>query len=186
MPQDEDTGGFFVATLRKVARPASEKRATEATAVVAAEAPAQEGGEDCDEAACAAAAADEEEPRAASKQQYRGPVDFHQWDEETFSRIKQFYGFQDSLTREAFFIREDFSLSGNSTGAGGAAKSIYLIPASVRALMSGDREGRLKVVTAGVKVFEKKVLRSGDIDYRLLQVKELSRELRSLFFSALA
>jgi hypothetical protein len=166
VPQDEDTGGFFVATLRKVARPVSEKRPAEAAAP--SEAPVQDG-EDCDEAACAAAAADEEEPRA-SKQVYRGPVDFHQWDEETFSRIKQFYGFHDSLTREAFFIREDFSLSGNSTGAGGAAKSIYLIPASVRALMKGDRDGRLKVVTAGVKVFEKKVLRSGDVDYRLLQV----------------
>jgi hypothetical protein len=100
---------------------------------------------------------------------YKGPVNFQQWDEEAFLRMKQFYGFRDTLSRDAFFIREDFALSGNP--ATNAPKSIYLIPASVRALLNGDRDKRLKVVMAGVKVFEKKVLRSGDIDYRLLQVR---------------
>lgn len=172
VPQDEDTGGFFVATLRKIARPVAEEKVAATTTT----APATTAEEECDEAACEAAAAadmggDEEgagKPQrsngAGQQKANRGLVDFHQWDEETFQRIKEFYGFKDSLTCDAFFIRED-----NTAAASSGAKSIYFIPASVRALMHGDADARLKVVTAGVKVFEKKVLRSGDVDYRLLQ-----------------
>lgn len=170
-----------MATLRKVPRPSTASSAPDAA--TAAGTPEDGGGaaagaEDCDEAACAAAAAEDggdgDAPARPAAQgssrgnSNKGPVDFHQWDEEAFLRIKQFYGLLDTITREAFFIREDFALSGNAGAT--AAKSVYFIPAAVRALMQGDRDGRLKVVTAGVKVFEKKVLRSGDVDYRLLQV----------------
>jgi len=43
---------------------------------------------------------------------------------------------------------------------------------SARQLLAGDREHRLKMVTAGVKMFERKIGRNGEIDYRLLQVRK--------------
>jgi multisite-specific tRNA:(cytosine-C5)-methyltransferase len=174
VPQDEDTGGFFVATLRKVPRTTAPAAAPVPATVAAADiaAPEADAEATAEEAAAQAAAVEDGEPTdnaGKESKMYKGPVNFQQWDEEAFLRMKQFYGFRDTLSRDAFFIREDFALSGNP--ATNAPKSIYLIPASVRALLNGDRDKRLKVVMAGVKVFEKKVLRSGDIDYRLLQVR---------------
>lgn len=189
MPQDEDTGGFFVVTLRKV--PAAEivrrgagsaAAATDATAAATEEEEVVITAEEC-AAADAAAAAGEGEEGCAPKHGHnnnsntsvggrgsRGLVDFHQWDLETFEKMKAFYGFKDSLTADAFYIREDFVTSAASNASTTGAKSVYFIPSSARDLMRGDKDGRLKVVTAGVKTFEKKVLRSGDVDYRLLQV----------------
>lgn len=180
MPQDEDTGGFFVATLRKV--PAAEIVRPGSVSAAEASAPVVEvevafSAEEC-AAADAAAAAGEGEEGCAPKQSHhaasgranRGLVDFHQWDLETFQKINDFYGFKDSLSPEAFYIREDFVTSAQANGSTTGAKSVYFIPSSARDLMHGDKDARLKVVTAGVKTFEKKVLRSGDVDYRLLQV----------------
>eukprot|EP01032_Pedospumella_encystans_P019869 gene19869-22583_t len=164
VPQDEDTGGFFVATLRKVARPVVAEEQAPAAAPVVEEITAEEA-----EAAAVAAEAAEEGPAPQRQPRpMKGLVDFHQWDLDTFNRIKQFYGFTDGLAPESFYIREDFVTSAQANATTGA-KSVYFIPPAARSLMLGDKDARLKVVTAGVKVFEKKVLRSGDVDYRLLQ-----------------
>ncbi len=166
VPQDEDTGGFFVATLRKVARPVVTEEQTPAVAA----APVEEEitAEEAEAAAVAAEAAEEGPAPQRQPRPMKGLVDFHQWDLDTFNRIKQFYGFTDGLAPESFYIREDFVTSAQANATTGA-KSVYFIPPAARSLMLGDKDARLKVVTAGVKVFEKKVLRSGDVDYRLLQ-----------------
>lgn len=163
VPQDEDTGGFFVATLRKVARPVVAEEA------VAAPVETEITAEEADAAAVAAEAAEEGPAPQRQPRIQKGLVDFNQWDVETFDRMKQFYGFTEGLTPDCFYIREDFVTSAQSNGTTTGAKSVYFIPPTARSLMTGDRDARLKVVTAGVKTFEKKVLRSGDVDYRLLQ-----------------
>lgn len=50
-----------------------------------------------------------------------------------------------------------------------AAKSVYYVPLSVQELLAGDADRRLKVVTIGVKVFERKDGRNGQHEYRLQQ-----------------
>lgn len=225
LPQDEDTGGFFVATLRKkmpdeVSSAAAggadevggeevegdlniaELDAAEAAAVAAAADDADDAPEG--NAAAAAAGADEEEveaepatgedsssaaqgeqeekkdatapvaPDAAAIAYRKGMVDFHQFDLDAFAKLQEFYGMTSALPPEAFFVREDFSLVGRAKNGKGStagnAKSVYFVPFAARQLMKGDREQRLKIVSAGVKVFEKKVMRNGMIDYRMLQV----------------
>lgn len=72
----------------------------------------------------------------------------------------------DQLRPECMFVRDDIN---NSKDADTAAKSVYYIPASVCQLMRGDQEHRLKIVCAGIKVFEKKVKGDNDLEYRLVQ-----------------
>jgi len=165
VPQDEDTGGFFVATLRKLKRPTKTHLDVD---------------DDTTEAATNAATDDRQEvvvdalssshdPCTALVSSSHGPhkglVDFHPWDAESFLKMKAFYGLADTLTADCFYVREDAV----TASASGAAKTIFFIPHSARALMCGDKTSKLKVVTAGVKVFEKKVQRDGSVDYRLLQ-----------------
>jgi hypothetical protein len=47
---------------------------------------------------------------------------------------------------------------------------VYYFPPPVRAFLAGDVDGRLKCVSAGVKVFERKNKHlHGEIEYRLVQ-----------------
>ena len=54
-----------------------------------------------------------------------------------------------------------------------SAKSVYYIPKSVREFMLSDRDERLKIVTAGIKVLERMANKGkgakADEDYRLVQ-----------------
>jgi hypothetical protein len=101
----------------------------------------------------------------------KGMVDFLQWDLSEFTKIKDFYGLHESLAYECFYVREDSSLpkgKGKATSAG-SSKSVYYIPLVGRQLMLGDRDNRLKIVSAGVKMLCRKSLADGRYDYRLLQ-----------------
>jgi hypothetical protein len=85
--------------------------------------------------------------------------------------VKEFYGLGDSLSGECMFVRDDIN---TAKEADSQAKSIYYIPPSVCELMKGDREHRLKIVCAGIKVFEKKVHKNNqDVEYRIVQVLSL-------------
>jgi hypothetical protein len=83
-------------------------------------------------------------------------------------QLRDYYGFTERLPAEAFFIREDHMAL---KGASGSAKSVYYIPTSVRQLMKGDTDERLKIVSTGIKILERKQnARPDEQEYRLLQV----------------
>lgn len=191
VPQDEDTGGFFVATFRKIAK--STARTASSAAPVSEEAPEMSAEElaSAEQAADAAADAeagegaaetcpagdDEEEDvkqEKATKASQRGLVEFFPWDVAAFEKVKQFYKFDDSLSADNFFIREDIVVKSKQPPSTTGSKSIYYIPKSVRTLLEGDKNKQMKIVMSGVKVFEKKVLQNGEADYRMIQVNFVS------------
>jgi len=170
VPHDEDTGGFFVATLKKIKKHAKceeDDDPVEIDASTIAEAAA------ADELDAAVDAVSHEQEACGSTSSTQGPhkttglVDFHPWDAESFLKMKAFYGLADSLTADSFYVREDAVTASSSVSS--AAKTIFFLPHSARALMCGDKSSKLKIVTAGVKMFEKKLQRDGSVDYRLLQ-----------------
>ena len=168
VPHDEDTGGFFVATLRKLPATLSSVEKAEKKKVqhieakeeeVSSELPVNLTNDDNEEAL-----ADGEQTKSAlvpqsSKGKSGGLVEFVSWDAVQFAKLQEFYGFPPSLTVNSFYIRDE-GLA--------AAKSIYYAPSSAQELFSGNPERKLKIVALGVKVFERKDVGSNS-EYRLLQ-----------------
>lgn len=202
VPQDEDTGGFFVATLRKkvslvkqptiIRRPSDadpdkgpdELDDAEAAAVPLPSDPSalQEDGEGSGKDAAATAeeglSAPHSSPRGSDfKPPFKGLVEFLPWETAEFGKIRDFYGLETgSLSARNFFLRDDANSQSSKRRQGGGAggKAVYYLPFAPRRLLKGggDRSNRLKVVTAGVKAFERKDFPNGDHDYRLLQVPQ--------------
>ena len=206
VPHDEDTGGFFVATLRKIEAEKEGVQADEEVenevvqldeevekeeealpddvdAVVQAEGDevvmAEEEGGDTVEKEVVSAVLDgatevvQEVVRAPPLYKVggmtnKGLVDFKPWSEAAYTQVAAEYGFSAALPRECFMVREDYQ------GGGVSSKGVFYMPASVRALLGSDTEGRLKVVCAGVKVLERRTARDRDRhcaeEYRLIQV----------------
>jgi hypothetical protein len=69
-------------------------------------------------------------------------------------------------------VRDDFSSSGSTSHAKNAlSKTVYYFPPAMKSFLQCDQDGKLKIVAAGIKVFERKTKNGvGDSDYRLLQV----------------
>lgn len=211
VPQDEDTGGFFVATLRKkslekscdgnlpavhavevgVIEPDDNAIAEAAAAAEVAVPEIAEAGDgqelehDGQGQAPESAKTEEhskipvqegkvEDVKKDFKPLFKGLVEFLPWEKSEFDRIRDFYGIAEgALSVHNFFIREDMNNQasrGKKDAVNG--KCVYYIPYSSRRLLKtgGDRSNRLKVVTAGVKAFERKNFPNGEHDYRLLQV----------------
>ena len=91
--------------------------------------------------------------------------------------MKQFYGLQPPITCDAFFIRKDYMAKkldkskrgrGGKEGIqeGGPTRTIYFIPKTSRALMESCE---MKIVSAGIKAFERHPSKSDEVDYRLTQ-----------------
>lgn len=210
VPQDEDTGGFFVATLRKKSVGKSSgnnipaavnavevgvigadgNAIVEAAAVTELEQDGQaqpSDGATIEEHTLKVPAQESSETGKAEdakkdfKPHFKGLVEFLPWEKSEFDRIRDFYGIAEgALSVHNFFIREDMN---NHPGRGKkdavSGKCVYYIPYSSRRLLKtgGDRSNRLKVVTAGVKAFERKNFLNGEHDYRLLQVTPIALSL---------
>lgn len=166
LPQDEDTGGFFVATLRKIPQAPAPSADTE----VEVEVEESEGAGGAKEESQEVAAA----PKGGRQSRYaKKLIELKQWDEESFAEVRDFFGLE-GVTADAFYTREDFSANGGAGNAAGSnSKSIYYLPPSMRSVLQGDCGGRLKVVSAGVKVLERRGKTSfaggGECGYRVLQ-----------------
>jgi hypothetical protein len=163
LPQDEDTGGFFVATLRKIPQTPSTTEGEES--VPTTEDISKENAEEEKEVAVA--------PQKGRSRYAKKLIELKPWDEESFAEVRDFYGLE-GVSSDAFFTREDFSANGGAGNvAGSNSKSIYYLPPSMRSVLKGDCGGRLKVVSAGVKVLERRGKTSfaggGDCGYRVLQ-----------------
>lgn len=176
VPHDEDSGGFFVATLRKI--DVSNSKATTSDAAPATELVAEE--------CYAGDLKDDEDDAPAGKKQRTGAdesvvtasgtstaasgpghnkggmVSYEVFDKSDFAKLQEFYGISEQVSPESMYTRKDLSSHQfQKGGAGGTGKSVYYLPGPVRELMGMSD---LKIVSAGMKVFERK----GD-DYRLLQ-----------------
>lgn len=179
VPQDEDSGGFFVAALRKVRKDDNSQRpvSSEAAEVI--------GNSEVDDVKASGVASMENsivgsvpEPEKADghngkkgakgKLSQRGLVEYLPWEDAAWEKIRAFYDFDERIGQDSFFVREDAVTKANKKG-GTSSKTIYYMPQSVRSLLLGDEKKQLKVVTAGLKAFEKKTMANGESDYRLLQ-----------------
>lgn len=157
VPQDEDTGGFFVATLQRKESPA---KVSVPPAFADSSASTQADNTTTDSALVASSG-------FGKRAKYqKGNNEYQLWDAKSFEKIKEFYGLC-GMSPNALYIRDDFS---NQKGNGSNSKSIYYFPPVLREFMAGDMDDRLKCVSAGVKVLERKPkVNRGECEYRLLQ-----------------
>jgi hypothetical protein len=106
----------------------------------------------------------------------RATVDLKQWDNDSFLRIQEYFGLT-NVTGQEFYIREDYTDSKQrkefDAGTKDGSKSIYFLPRVAQSIMNGDVHKRLKIVSAGIKVFERcakgTFAGGGECGYRLLQ-----------------
>ena len=155
LPQDENTGGFFVATIMKLQEVVSidgddnseiDLNATQENIV-------KDGGDTGTD--------------TQSKVVREKSVDYFPWDADLYNHMKDIYGIdQAHASNKNFCVRKDKK---QDDGPKNDAKTIYYIPTNVKNMLEGDRQNRLKIVTAGVKVFERKNFGNNDTQYRLLQ-----------------
>jgi len=193
VPQDEDSGGFFVAVLRKreCETPMTSSSAAPTTTIVAeeleAKAPAEEN-ECSPPVAVAVPTNDGTAVRKPIKNRQgggggSGSVTYHEWSRELFESERDFYGIRlpvpsmvyssdvspeevESLNR-FFYIRDDPTAGKNN---GSSNRTVYIIPPAARSVVAMGSRG-LKIVSAGVKVFERRDKSEGSDgrSFRLLQ-----------------
>ena len=166
VPHDEDTGGFFVATLRKVPQPEEEKKAEEkvekaATAATAAEveegehsAKRAKGGEDGESAVTTSTSGKQRgENNNGNGRDPRGIVDFAKWDDAAYAKVAEFYGLTGPAVQgKAFFTRVDSTQIQPEKKTEGP-KSVYYFP---QPMQDAIEACQMKVVSAGTKVFERR------------------------------
>ena len=182
LPHHGDTGGFFVAVLEKVSDwpLPGEKPAAGETAVVAGEAAGAEEDapeEDDEEEAGAAvdapapdevAAAPDAGPAPEAKQhtgntskqrrEQRNAIDpvTAVTDEWILSTLQSFYGFGPSFPLAGMlYMRLGDVEQSREAGFTGRPKRLYAVASGAAAVLAGDTKRRLKVMSAGVKLFEK-------------------------------
>lgn len=193
VPHDEDTGGFFVATLRKLNKNGATLERTEfsESKVVSIEDIEVEG----EAQAHSESASDETTEIAPQTAQSaissslinhnkgQAAVGWVKWEKENYQTIADWYQFDpDVLPQGAFYYRND--PTGNSkarvnnpnNGSKGKnnednLKSIYYVPDLLRDMLPGGEsaglEGgnsRIKVVSVGIKAFERRKCNVGKGD----------------------
>lgn len=164
VPHDEDTGGFFVATLRKVrsSKKVPVKIANPSLSeVIVAVDETNGGGQQMDI---------DQNNKNSSNNRKKGLIEFVAWDNNSFQKVADFHGFTSDLQAKNFFAREDMMSNNKDKNSSGVSKCIYYIPDSVLEVMNGDLDERIKVVTSGIKMFERKGNNvGGEMEYRILQ-----------------
>lgn len=155
LPHQQNTGGFFVAVLKKTAPlPWESTKTMENTTSVAENKDATE----------AEAVKDEKAPRspARKKRRVRGfkedPYIFFEKDEESWPSIKEFYGISDTLDPTLLFVR---CKEGNK-------RNIYYTNPAVRDVMKCN-DDRVKIINAGVKMFIRSDNKGADCVFRIAQ-----------------
>lgn len=166
VPHDEDSGGFFVATFRKVVAPSGSAQETEEDKERAVDHSSKKQKVSDDITAVTAAKPEQERERVHEGEvkptgKGAGMVQYESFDAADFAKLQEFYGFDERLTAASMYTRKDLSVAGPSSGGAGA-KSVYWLPRPIRDLM-GVCE--LKIVSCGMKVFE----RHNSSEYRLVQ-----------------
>jgi tRNA (cytosine34-C5)-methyltransferase len=194
LPQDEDTGGFFVCAMRRLPPPQLADLVNQSSVSAPDPVPAPTEGEEeegkespegdqteekttkDDPASASTPAAPVPRPRGYGAG--RATVDLKQWDSDSFQRIQEYFGLVE-MNGQEFYIREDYTDTkqrkefDSGLKDSSSSKSIYYLPSVARSIMNGDIYKRLKIVSAGIKVFERcgkgTFAGGGDCGYRLLQ-----------------
>ena len=158
VPHDEDSGGFFVTTLRKIKRDVEAVELNVEESVPAENIPAQVSGtadvpilEPIQVPTATAVAASSTAPSQT--------IYYKQVDDATYTKLQEFYGFADTNTdtsststrnevcNGSFFIREEFvkhnsnksNKNPNSeTNKADTLKTIYYIPPVLKEVLHGD------------------------------------------------
>jgi len=153
LPHQQNTGGFFVAVLKKVAAlPWESTKTVENTTPVAED-------KDADEAEAV-----KEAPRSPTRKKRRmqgfkeDPYFFFEKDEESWPSIKEFYGISDALDPTLLFVR---CKEGNK-------RNIYFTNPAIKAIMKCN-EDKVKIINAGVKMFIRSDNKGADCVFRIAQ-----------------
>lgn len=98
----------------------------------------------------------------------KGLMDLIPWDEESKNRILDFYGFHEDFCRDSLFVRDDLIEVASKQAK---TKTVFYLPKSVRVTLAADLDQRLKIVSAGIRLFERSKVTVGgtDCEYRLIQ-----------------
>ncbi|KAI8319850.1 S-adenosyl-L-methionine-dependent methyltransferase [Martensiomyces pterosporus] len=177
----QNTGGFFVAVLEKVApisvdekKKAEREAAAYAAAMEAAKLQAEAEAEA--EAAATEAVTEQAESTGAEKRPaddgrrpylpddpredpalMENPFVFLNADEGELKNILEFYGIKDTMSRSGFLSRIE----------NGTFRSVYHVSDSVRKMMTLAGQ-RLRVVNTGIKVFSRNSVKGAGCAYRLV------------------
>eukprot|EP01035_Chromulina_nebulosa_P018020 gene18020-23661_t len=167
VPHDEDTGGFFVAAIRKVSDRIKSTAKDEIVdtidqeAEVEAEALAMDETSKCNNEESTNDVNNESNRKKSNNERSNKPLmkglsDFKQLDKEIYQKIKSTYKLSDDFDENSLYIREE-SVSANTKGPkvvpsdNQQFKTVYYLTLPLRQILQADREQRLKVVTAGSK-----------------------------------
>ena len=183
MPQDMNTGGFFVTVFKKLKPVGSVKKkqqhlykaegGSEAAPATTTTTPTEptKGGDVSDDDGGGSkkvpgfGGRKRQDGGAAGpagggqqQQQQRNVVANQQFvpvTDDFYLPVKEFYGLKDTAPRGQLFARTE------------AAKSVMFITKSVKAIMDADARGRLKVVHSGVQAFERNSKNRSVCAYRI-------------------
>ena len=187
LPQDEDTGGFFVATFRKIGYPIFSSRDFVVKEQIAQDNTTDIAGrnkiDNEDQSSVNTNKNNKPEDNRSgnnktnfdTKNKGNSQVEYYEWNEEQFYKMKEFYGFTDDLTVHNFFVREDTMVNKNNKEKDKDLKkfpkTIFFLPSKMGKFInySINNNNGLKLVSAGTKAFERFDLKDGQREYRLVQ-----------------
>jgi len=123
LPQDEDSGGFFVATFRKLPLPSSTSSSSSSAASSTTEAAVGNSNDDED-------ASPTEEQAAVAPTKKNQAVRYIKWDPELHQRVEEFYDLTGPLQKkeENLYVREDSTQKGSKDEL---HKTVYYLPPSL-------------------------------------------------------
>jgi len=156
LPHQQNTGGFFVAVLKKVAPLPWESTKTVETTTTKVD-------EDKDSVGVEAVK-EEKAPRSPTRKKRRiqgfkeDPYIFFEKDEQSWPSIKEFYGISDTFDPTLLFVR---CKEGNK-------RNIYYTNPAIRDVMKCNEE-KVKIINAGVKMFIRSDNKGADCVFRIAQ-----------------
>ncbi|KAI9989643.1 hypothetical protein PInf_019928 [Phytophthora infestans] len=168
LPQDENTGGFFICLLKKVApTPDDKEESTEDVTTKSEGAVKVEENEVEEETATATdakaetetpkSASDEAKPRRSRRNDKKGEV-YVAFGAENWANVREYYDISPEFSAEQLITRSE------------DAKSVTFVTESITmALLEEMKRKKLKVVYAGLKMFERNETTEGGKVYRVCQ-----------------
>lgn len=165
LPHHNDTGGFFVAVLKKV-REISKHKEQEGAAAKGEGEGAGGSAEPAQKRAKVETASGQVLGRETGRRQHRGvdPI-VMVTAEKVHSQLTRFFGIEPSMDLSKSLIARNLDAE--------LPKRIYYISDASRRILESDPAGKMKVIATGVKLFERQEAKDADPDnacsYRICQ-----------------
>lgn len=177
LPHDEDTGGFFVATFRKISNSSESKEEPEVLDVEEAKADLvdifdEDNDEDKEKQNLNVDSNESSLPSniELDKNSKGGRIDYIPLEEEFSQHISTSYGIDLEFVKQTLFVRDDFAgnRKNKNQPENKSGKTIVFLGKQARDVIAAEKLHKLKIISAGIKVFEKKLTSSNKIEFRLV------------------